>query len=218
MAFYKHETHTPTAAEIEHEERYKFERKLKREIRQDLVNLESILSESEKKTEEELRAYYHQLTTKYHGVYENLGDTLYEYDSNSQSYNPYALEKSSLIYNLESIKNRFEMFINIGLKPSKKEKGDFINNIQTSANAQASSTINLTFKSAMQDIENMTTLSDAQIKDILERINELEKIVSSSEKARTKWGKAKGILNWLSTQGVDVAMKVIPLLLKISPQ
>ena len=39
--------------------------------------------------------------------------------------------------------------------------------------------------------------------------------INSTDRKTKKWDKAKGIINWIATKGVDVAMTVIPLLMKL---
>ena len=61
----------------------------------------------------------------------------------------------------------------------------------------------------------MSALSEAEIEEILEKLTELENIVNSIDRKTKMWEKAKGIINWIATKGVDVAMTVIPLLMKL---
>ena len=77
-------------------------------------------------------------------------------------------------------------------------------------------TINLqNFSEVRNKIEEMGSLTDSEIDEILSKIDELENIVNSSDRKTKKWDKAKGIINWVATKGVDVALTVIPLLMKI---
>ena len=46
-------------------------------------------------------------------------------------------------------------------------------------------------------------------------INELEKIVKSSDRKSKKWENAKGIVKWIADKGVDVGIALLPLLLQI---
>ena len=80
---------------------------------------------------------------------------------------------------------------------------------------QMTANINIKFSEAKANVERMSALSDPEIEEILKKINELEDIVNSTDRKTKKWDKAKGIINWVATKGVDVALTVIPLLMKI---
>ncbi len=75
--------------------------------------------------------------------------------------------------------------------------------------------INITFPEARAQVENMTSLQEDDIQEILNKLDELEKIVNSSERKSKKWDDAKGIIKWIADKGVDVAMTFLPLVLKI---
>ena len=66
--------------------------------------------------------------------------------------------------------------------------------------------INISFSDVKKEIENMSALPDGEIEEILNKINELEKIVKSSERKSKKWENAKGIVKWIADKGVDVGI------------
>ena len=61
----------------------------------------------------------------------------------------------------------------------------------------------------------MTSLTDEQTQEILDKITELEEIISSNEKKKTKWEKAKSVLIWLADKSFDIVMALLPLFLKM---
>ena len=61
----------------------------------------------------------------------------------------------------------------------------------------------------------MTALPDPEVEEILSKIDELEKIIQSSDRKTKKWENAKGIVKWIADKGVDVGMTLLPLLLQI---
>ena len=61
----------------------------------------------------------------------------------------------------------------------------------------------------------MTSLTDEETQEIKAKLDELEKIVNSKDKKKTKWEKAKSILVWLADKSFDVGITLLPLLLKI---
>ena len=57
--------------------------------------------------------------------------------------------------------------------------------------------VNISFSDVRKEIENMSALPDAEIEEILYKINELEKIVKSSDRKSKKWEMQKELLNGL---------------------
>ena len=114
--------------------------------------------------------------------------------------------------NLERMKEKLLLFKAMEYKNiyAENETGIVVNNTN-----QLTANINITFPEAKEKIENMSALSEAEIEEILEKLTELENIVNSIDRKTKKWEKAKGIINWIATKGVDVAMTVIPLLMKL---
>ena len=51
--------------------------------------------------------------------------------------------------------------------------------------------------------------------EIIEKLKEMKEIALSDDKRTKKWFKLKGMLNWVSTKGVDIGCKVLPILLKL---
>ncbi len=114
--------------------------------------------------------------------------------------------------NLERMKEKLLLFKAMEYKNvyAENETGIVVNNTN-----QLTANINITFPETKEKIENMSALSEAEIEEILEKLTELENIVNSTDRKTKKWEKAKGIINWIATKGVDVAMTVIPLLMKL---
>ena len=148
--------------------------------------------------------FHKLLKSKYAKIIDGFEDGLYDtfYDSHHTS------KKA----NIETMRQKLVLFKAMGYKNvyAVSENGITVNN-----NNQITATINLTFNEAKEKIENMTSLKDSEIEEIHQKIDELEQIINSSERKTKKWDKAKGIINWVATKGVDVALTVIPLLMKI---
>lgn len=85
----------------------------------------------------------------------------------------------------------------------------------TQVNVTTNVNLNVTFEQVRSQIEDMTSLTDKETEEILEKITELEKIINSKDKKKTKWEQAKGVLVWLANKSFDVGMALLPLLLKI---
>ena len=75
--------------------------------------------------------------------------------------------------------------------------------------------VNITFEEVRSQVEDMTSLTEEETKELLERIDELEEIVNSKDKKKTKWQKVAPILKWLADKSFDIGMKILPLILKI---
>lgn len=93
---------------------------------------------------------------------------------------------------------------------SENSSGITFNNIN-----QLSATFNISFTEAKKQIENMTSLTDSEIVEIHTKIDELEKIIISSERKTRKWDKVKEIIKWVADKGVDVALTLLPLILNL---
>ena len=86
------------------------------------------------------------------------------------------------------------------------------NNVNTNNNDM---NVTVTFDSVKEEVAAMTALTDSDIEEILGKIDELEKIVESTDRKTRKWENAKGIIKWIADKGVDVGLTLLPLLLKI---
>ena len=71
------------------------------------------------------------------------------------------------------------------------------------------------FLEAKSKAENMTSLQDSEIEEILTKIDELREIVNSNDRKSKKWEKAKGVIKWVADKGVDVGLTLLPLIIKI---
>lgn len=87
-----------------------------------------------------------------------------------------------------------------------------INNTNNNTN---SANFNISFTEARSKVENMTSLAEKEIKEVLGKVDELEKIVKSKERRSSKWEKASDIIKWIADKGVDVGISLLPLLLQI---
>ena len=61
----------------------------------------------------------------------------------------------------------------------------------------------------------MTSLTNEETEEILAKISEIEEVVKSNDKKKTKWEKIKPVLGWLTDKSCDVGIALLPLLLKI---
>ena len=196
----------------------------KKMIDEDIENLKDALSDinNARTLEYAKLQLYKELTAKYHPYVPQLSDGLYNFIPSCAFYDDVAGE--SLRHNLNQVYNKLLTFKATGypsLIPFKKQHNHSIvlNANYTSQNTNYNSNesniiICISFEQVRQKIENMSSLSEAEIEEILCKINELEQIVQLSDRKSKKWDNAKGIIKWIADKGVDVGISVIPLLLQ----
>ncbi len=120
-----------------------------------------------------------------------------------------------MIENLEMIQAklltyRFEANVIIGQAPKELDKK---NGVTVTVNNNVN--ISIIFEEIREKIEDMTSLTDQETKEILDKINEIESVINSNDKKKTKWEKIKPVLIWLADKSFDVGVAILPLLLKI---
>ena len=116
--------------------------------------------------------------------------------------------------NLETMRQKLVLFQAMGYENKYADRagdgGVVINNSN-----RMDVNFNLSFPEARERVENMTSLNEAEIQEILQRIDELENIINSDDRKTKKWERAKDILKWVADKGVDVGVTLLPLILKI---
>lgn len=181
-----------------------------REVRKDIQKIETVDKTNEKALEE-LHRY---LDGKYQGCIAEWGKSMWSY-SKDNGFDYYYLGADSLIDNLNQMKPKLEAYA-LGWNVSKKSspsRSTATPNVNVTVNNEIN--INITFEQAREKVQDMTSLTDEQTQKILDKITELEEIINSKDKKKTKWEKAKSVLVWLADKSFDVGMILLPLLLKI---
>lgn len=85
----------------------------------------------------------------------------------------------------------------------------------TQVNVTTNVNVNITFDQVRAKIEEMTSLTDEQTKEALAKLAEIEAAVNGGGSKKSKWEKIKPVLTWLADKSFDVAMTILPLLLKV---
>jgi soluble cytochrome b562 len=75
--------------------------------------------------------------------------------------------------------------------------------------------VNITFEQVRAKIEDMTSLTDEQTKEALDKVSDIESVVNGEGSKKSKWEKIKPVLAWLADKSFDLAMTILPLLLKM---
>lgn len=157
---------------------------------------------------------YKDVTAKYHAYVPKLSDGLYSYIDSCAVYDDVSGE--ALFHNLRQIYNKLLSFKALGF-PSLIESTspNITPMVQITNTNQNKVGVNISFNDVRREIESMSALPEADIEEILDKINELEKIVMAQERKSKKWENAKGIIKWIADKGVDVGISLLPLLLQI---
>lgn len=181
----------------------------------DLELLKNAISDSENKetSESEKLQLYKMITAKYHSYVPKLSDGLYCYIQACGFYDDVSDEE--LFHNLKQVYNKMLSFKALGYPSLKETIPQSAPMVQITNTNESKIDINISFSDVRKEIENMSALPDVEIEEILNKINELEKIVKSSNRKSKKWDKAKDIIKWIADKGVDVGIAILPLLLQI---
>lgn len=177
----------------------------KKQFFEDIDELDKIIKSE---NEIEMKEEYNKLIARYSKVIPDFSNNMDGYDIKHEYF--FDVSGESLKKNLKSIFEKMNTcsnlnFVNINFKNDKE--GPLF---QITNNNQNSMEVNLTFEQLKQKAESITSVSDKEIDEILEKINEIENICKSNERKTKKWEKVKRIIIWLMDKGVDVAIQLIP--------
>ena len=193
----------------------------KREEAQDaaiLADIEKIEITMSNKNEEELKNLHVYLDGKYSAYIPNWGGSMYSYMPNyGFDYNYMGIE--TLIHNLTMIKAKLQGYL-CHFESRKTTSTTPVNSVNVQVNNTNSNeiTISISFDEARSKIEEMTSLTDDQTKEILQKIKEIEEAVNSKDSKKSKWEKVKPIFKWIADKSFDVGMVLLPLFLKLNGQ
>lgn len=111
--------------------------------------------------------------------------------------------------NLEMMKAKLESF------QFHMNAAETSNTPSTQVNVTTNVNVNITFEQVRAKIEDMTSLTDEQTKEALEKVSEIESVVKGEGSKKSKWEKIKPVLTWLADKSFDIAMTILPLLLQV---
>lgn len=173
----------------------------------DIAKIDAVLADSQSNEQLELHKY---LDGKYQSCISNWGLSMYEYHPQYGFQYDY-ISNNETRENLILMKAKLEAFIQgwNTLDSSTSNSSD----VNVTVNNQVN--ISVTFEQARSQIKDMTSLTDEQTQEILDKIAEIESVYKDSGSKKSKWEKVKPILVWLADKSFDVGMALLPLLLKI---
>lgn len=157
---------------------------------------------------------YQEITAKYHTCIPKLGYGLWNYNFTTEFYDEVSGE--SLFHNLRQIYNKILTYKKLGY-PGLQEKVNSAPStvVQVTNNNENRIDVDISFNSVREKVKVMSALPEAEINEILRKIDEIENIVHLSDRKAKKWENAKNIIKWIADKGVDVGITLLPLLLQI---
>ncbi len=199
--------HVPTKSEVEASNMMKKERA----IMQDIITIQKALSSGDA---DELLRLHRNLDGKYQYCIADWGKSMWGYAVGiGFAYD--MLDAGSLRDNLEMMKPKLEAFMygwNTAKQPTRYASHS-IPDVNVTVNNNV--TVNITFEQVRAKIEDMTSLTEEQTKEALDKVSEIESVVKGEGSKKSKWEKVKPILTWLADKSFDVAMTILPLLLQV---
>lgn len=180
----------------------------KKQFKNDLKELEQILVEIERYSLDKLNEKYRMLIAKYSKIVPNFGDNIIGYRRSDGFY--FDVDIDAIKNNLKNMYEKMNIFMNLGFMGLDKDENRSIPLLQINNNNQNTMEVNLTFEQLKEKAENLTSVNDEEIDEILNKITEIEEICKTNDRKAKKWEKIKNILIWIMDKGVDVAIQLIP--------
>lgn len=194
------------------EAQYKLAKDQEREkaVKADKKRIDQALSSNDEAT---LRATHMDIDGKYGAYIPDWGKSMYAYGEDL-GFNYEWLDKNSLIHNLTLMKSRIEGY-SLGFERQSNHTYASNNNVNVSVSNNNEINISISFEEVRKQIEDMTSLTETQTQEALDKVSEIESVVQGDGGKKSKWEKIKPILTWLADKSFDVAMTILPLLLKV---
>lgn len=182
-------------------------------VQNDINRIENILKENV--TKDDLLNLHREIDGRYQSCITNWNQGLncVYYLKGSISVINYGLledKKEKIISNLLMMKSKLETYV-FGMNAVSVHEAP-----STTVNVNTNLKLNITFEQVCSQIEDMTSLTDEQTKEILDKVAEIKTVVDSTGSKKSKWEKIKPVLTWLADKSFDVAMTILPLLLQVN--
>lgn len=197
----------PTKAQIDAAN----QKKQEREIRYDISKINELFDSTDYSSVLEL---HRCLDGKYQYCIADWGKSMRGYvEGNGFNYED--LDILSLQENLKMMKFKLEAF-SFGWNAIQHSKSVVpVNGPDVNVTVNNSVTVNVTFEQVRDQINDMTSLTDAQTQEALEKVAEIEAVVKGAGSKKSKWERIKPVLVWLADKSFDVAMAMLPLLMQV---
>lgn len=199
-------------------------------ILKDIERIIDIISTSSN-NDEVTRTLQKELVAKYRNEIANIDKDL---DKGVIAFNGGSGRVPNYVLNLNNIKAKLEILlaklrdersrpkeqyapvVNVTNTNSSDNHSNNNNNLSNTNNNTVD--VKLLFEDARKNIEDDTSLSDTEVEEILNRINELEEVHNSEESPRSKWSKSKQVMSWLLEKGPKIASTLLPLIAEVIKQ
>lgn len=180
----------------------------KKQFIKDTEELKSIIDNFDNTGTSTLNTLYESLVAKYSKIVPNFSDNIEGYRKSDGFFFP--VERVSLKKNIKNIYEKMMVCVRLNFINIKFGDVSDIPFFQINNNNQNTMEVNLTFEQLRDRVENITSVNDEEIDEILDKINEIEEICKSNDRKTKKWEKIKKILAWIMDKGIDVAIQIIP--------
>ena len=176
-------------------------------------DIEAIAEAIESDDEEKMKSIHIKIDGKYSTYIPGFGKSMYGYSSaDGFAYN--YMEKESYLHNLRIMKGRLEGYLcNFPIPKNLKLEQDI--NVNVPVTNSNDININLSFKDARQQIEEMPGLNEAETEELKAKIDELEQINDEKISKKKKWEKVKSVLSFVLDKGSDAAITIMSLILQM---
>ena len=163
--------------------------------------------------EETMKSVHIKIDGMYSTYLPDFGKSMYGY-SKDDGFDYNYMGKESYLYNLCIMKGRLKGYLyNFPIPRNSKIAQDI--NVNVPVTNSNDININLSFKDARQQIEEMPGLNEAETEELRAKIDELEKINNEKISKKKKWEKVKPIISFVLDKGADVAITIMGLILQM---
>lgn len=166
-----------------------------------------------------LKKLHKKIDSKYQSCIKDWAKSMWGWNADF-GFNYELLGESSLVDNLESMLYKLSAYSMNLNRISKEDSMIFqpiINNTNNNNNNNQLN-IQINFNEIRKKFETNNDYSTHEKNEIIDKINELEKIYVSTEVKGKKWEKIKSVLCWLLDKGVDVGIAFLPILYQMFQQ
>lgn len=186
---------------------------MKRDVEKDINDIKEILKNKDFNALLDIHKY---MDSKYQSKIKTWGYSQYGW-SDKLGFDYDFIGTEGLIDNLKNMIGKLEGYkCDIDLDVYRMMNGSSNKNINVynmNNNTNSNSNINsnyIDFSVLEERITNNETMTEAQTKEALIYLKELQTIFESKESRKNKWESAKKIVGWLLDKGVDVAISYLP--------
>lgn len=186
---------------------------MKRDVEKDINDIKEILKDRDSNALLDIHKY---MDSKYQSKIKTWGYSQYGWsDKLGFDYDFIGTEGlvdnlKNMIGKLEGYKRDIELDVYRMMNGSSNKNINVYNMNNNTNNNNNVNSNSIDFSVLEEHITNNETMTEAQTKEALNYLKELQTIFESKESRKNKWEKAKKIVGWLLDKGVDVAISYLP--------